>query len=186
MNINYKKIFAIEKQNREIIKRYCPDINDLSGIYILTRKENGFKFAYIGQAVKLWTRLSSHLSGYQHIDLSLKKHKFYSENNLTGWEIKFFNCPAQDLDRLEQEYILKYANAGYQLRNKTTGSQGDGKQAFDTAKQPKTYTEGKVYGYNKAIKEISVFFEKYLDVSVKKDNSICNRKLNEFLELINK
>lgn len=184
-NINYKKIFAIEKANKELIKRYCPVINDYSGIYVLTREENGFKFAYIGQAVKLWTRLASHLNGYQHIDLSIKKHKFYSENNPTGWKIQFFCCATQDLDRLEQEYILQYANAGYQLRNKTTGSQGEGKQGFDTAKQPKTYTEGKAYGYKKALKEIALFFEKYLNVSAKKDNVICNKKLNEFLELLN-
>lgn len=34
--------------------------------------ENGFRYAYIGQAVHILTRLAQHLVGYQHIDLSLK------------------------------------------------------------------------------------------------------------------
>lgn len=184
VNMDYKKIFAIKQKNREVIKKQCPNINDKSGIYILTRYDNGFKYAYVGQAVKVWSRLSDHLNGYQHIDLSIKKHKFYSSDNPTGWKIAFFNCPTADLDRLEQEYIMKLANQGYQLRNKTSGSQGEGKQGFDTAKQPKTYTEGKVYGYKKALSEIAVLFDKYLNVSTKKDNAICNRKLQEFIELI--
>ena len=50
-------------------------ITDSSGIYILRRMdEDGIKFAYIGQAKHILTRLGQHLDGYQHIDLSLKKH----------------------------------------------------------------------------------------------------------------
>ena len=50
---------------------------------ILRTDENGFKFAYIGQARKsILQRLASHLVGFnQHIDLSLRKHKLYSEDN---------------------------------------------------------------------------------------------------------
>lgn len=79
MPTNYKQIFAIKNKNRDIIKKLVPDIQDKSGIYILTRFENGFKYGYIGQAtVSVWTRLAEHLSGYQHIDLSIKNHGWYS------------------------------------------------------------------------------------------------------------
>lgn len=183
--MDYKKVFAIKKKNEEKIKRLCPDIKDTSGIYILTRYDNGFKYAYIGQAVKLLSRLVQHLSGYeQHIDKSIRKHKLYSEDNPTGWKIDYIYFAEDKLNTLEQEYIRIYADDGYQLRNKTSGSQGVGKQCFDTAKEPRTYTEGKAYGHAKAIKEVAVYFDKYLDVKVKKDNKICNRKLQEFLDLI--
>lgn len=183
--MDYKKLYAIKKKNEEKIKQLCPDIKDISGIYILTRYDNGFKYAYIGQAVKLLSRLVQHLSGYdQHIDKSIRKHKLYSKNNPTGWRIAFYYFPESELNKVEQEYIRSYANDGYQLRNKTSGSQGIGKQGFDTAKEPRTYTEGKAYGHAKAIKEVAVYFDKYLDVKVKKDNKLCNRKLQEFIELI--
>ena len=76
MAFNYKQIKAKERQNKERILRTNPYVDEKSGIYFLTREdENGFKFAYIGQAKRLLSRLAEHLSGYQHIDLSLKKHK---------------------------------------------------------------------------------------------------------------
>lgn len=184
---NMRQVYAINQQNRKTIIKHCPNINDDSGIYILTREEDGFKYAYIGQAVKLLSRLASHLNGYtQHIDLSIKKHKFYNEENLTGWKIEFFNCPESKLNDFEQKYILKYANLGYQLRNKTYGSQSIGKKGLDNQKQPKTYTQGKVYGYEKAMKEIAIYFEKYLDFVPKKQNKITEKKFNEFNSLINK
>ena len=68
----FKKAKAIEKKNKERLLKVNPKLNEDSGIYFLTRiDENGFKYAYIGQAVHLITRLSQHLVGYQHIDLSL-------------------------------------------------------------------------------------------------------------------
>lgn len=72
--MNNKQRYAILKKNKEQWLQYY-SIKDESGIYILTRyDDNGFKFAYVGQAKKVLTRLAEHLMGYQHIDLSLKKH----------------------------------------------------------------------------------------------------------------
>ena len=72
MPTNWKHIKAIEAKNKQQIQELCPMMHDVSGIYILTRYESGFKYAYVGQAKHLLTRLAQHLSGYQHIDLSLK------------------------------------------------------------------------------------------------------------------
>ena len=104
---NMRQNKAIEKANKERILKVCPTVTEQSGIYIFYRTENGFKYAYIGQAKHLLTRLAQHLIGYQHIDLSIKKHKLWSENNLTGWRITFVLAPTEKLDELEQEYILK-------------------------------------------------------------------------------
>lgn len=85
-NMNFRQIKAIEKANKERILKVCPSVPESSGIYILTREEAGFRYAYVGQAKHLLTRLAQHLSGYQHIDLSIKKHGLWSENNPSGWK----------------------------------------------------------------------------------------------------
>ena len=164
----FARIKAIEKANKERILKVCPDVPDRSGIYILTREENGFRFAYVGQAKKLLTRLAQHLKGYQHIDLSLKKHGLYSEDNLTGWNVAYIECHESCLDDWEQRYVRTYANNGYQMRNKTSGSQSEGKK--DIADEPtKGYLEGLHNGYKKAQKEIAHLFKLHLRCEAKKN-----------------
>lgn len=76
---NIAQIMTIEQKNKKKLLEVEPRLDDKSGIYFLTRTdENGFKYAYIGQAKHILTRLSQHMVGYQHIDLSIKKHGFYS------------------------------------------------------------------------------------------------------------
>lgn len=61
--MNNKQRYAILKKNKEQWLQYYP-IKDESGIYILTRHDdNGFKFAYVGQAKKVLTRLGNILWG---------------------------------------------------------------------------------------------------------------------------
>lgn len=184
---NYKQIFAIEQNNKKRWLKVNPKLTDNSGIYIMQRFENGISYAYVGQAKKILTRLAQHLQGYQHIDLSLKKHGLYSETNRTGWGVTFILCDEEDLDKKEHEYIIKYANAGYQLRNKTSGSQGSEKTKIDDYKNSKGkgYQQGLHNGYLKGIKEIKVFFDKYLDFTIKgKTNKTKERKLEEFKKLL--
>lgn len=60
--------------NKKRLLKVNPDLDNKSGIYFLTRvDENGIPFFYIGQAVHIIQRMCSHLTGYQHIDLSIKK-----------------------------------------------------------------------------------------------------------------
>ena len=83
--MNNKQRYAIlQKNKREWLKFY--DLKDESGIYILTRyDDNGFKFAYVGQAKKVLTRLAEHPMGYkQHIDFSLRtvrRCRVYAKKN---------------------------------------------------------------------------------------------------------
>lgn len=165
--MNYKQIYAIKKANEERILKVCPNCPNTSGIYFLLREENGFKYAYIGQAIRLRERLTSHLSGYQHIDLSIKKHGLWSEENPTGYRVHFLEFAENLLDEMEQKYIKQYANAGYQMRNSTAGSQGKGKHGLDNQKQPRTYYEGLNNGYERARKEIAHLFNLHLDYTTK-------------------
>ena len=174
--MNYKQLYAIKKANKERILKVCPNCPEASGIYFLLRREDGFKYAYIGQSVNILQRLADHLQGYQYIDLSIKKHGLWSEDNPTGWEINFLTFPKDQLDEKEQFFIKKYANAGWQMRNVTSGSQGKGKKGFDNAKQPKTYTEGVVQGEKNMAKRIKHLFDLHLDYKTKKQPPTANQQ----------
>ena len=183
--MDYRRVKAIEKANKDRVLKLCPDAKDRSGIYILVRFADGFKYAYIGQSVKVLTRLAQHLSGYQHIDLSIKKHGLWSEGNSTGWRIGVMYCDEVMLDELEQRYIKAYADKGYQLRNATSGSQGKGKK--DIADNPtKGYQEGLYNGYKKARKEMAHLFDLHLEVKTKKEppTKLQAKALEKFKEFI--
>jgi hypothetical protein len=185
--VNYKQIYAIKKANEERILKVCPNCPNTSGIYFLLREEDGFKYAYIGQAVRLRERLGSHLSGYQHIDLSIKKHGLWSEENPTGYKVHCLQFPENELDEKEQYFIKKYANAGYQMRNATSGSQGVGKKGLDNARPTRTYYDGLAQGYKNAQKEVAHLFSLHLDYTTKKQpptklQEKASQKFKDFLE----
>lgn len=168
MPTNYRQVYAIQKKNRERILKICPDMDNKSGIYFYTREdEDGIKYSYCGLAEHLLDRQISHLSGFQWIDISIKSHGLYDENNNPyGWKLGFKHFPKDQLEEKERYYITLYAKAGYQSRNKDTGG-GSGKRKINEYKQPKTYRQGIQAGYIKASKEISILFEKYLNYSTK-------------------
>lgn len=184
--INYRQIFARKDEYKRRLLKLQPNLTNNSGIYILTREENGFRYAYIGQAKHILDRLVQHLEGnQQHIDLSLKKHKLYSANNITGWQIGFIECNESELNDKEQHFIRHYADLGYQLRNKTSGSQGTEKFGISENKESKGYRDGIKQGQNKAIKQVKTYFDKYLDYVIKGNtNKIKERKYEEFKELL--
>lgn len=185
--MDYRQRKAIELKNRQRILALNPQIPDASGIYILYREEDGFKFAYVGQAKHILSRLAQHLSGYQHIDLSLKKHGLYSLCNPCGYRILHFECPKDQLNVEEQKWIKWCAEKGYQLRNKTTGSQGKGKRGLDNQKAPKGYYDGKKQGYLDAQKFVANLFDKHLQYSQKSDKPNKNQEkaMAKFKEFLN-
>lgn len=184
---NIKQVKAIEYKNKQRLLAVNPKLDDKSGIYFLTREdENGFKFAYIGQAKHIITRMCQHLVGYQHIDLSLKRHGLLSSDKPYGWNVNFIHFPESELDEKEQYYIKQYALNGYQLRNKTSGSQGEGKAQIDEYRPHKGYRDGIEQGKKNASKEISHLFDLHLTVSTKNDPPTKNQekaleKFNDFL-----
>lgn len=186
---NYKQVKAIEYQNRQKLLAVNPGLNNMSGIYFLTREdEDGFKYAYIGQAKDILQRLCSHMVGFQHIDLSLKSHKLYDkETNPYGWKVNFKTFPVSQLDEKEQYYIKQYALAGYQLRNKTSGSQGQGKKKIDEYKPSRGYRDGLKQGHRNASREVAHLFEKHLDYKPKADppNRYQKQAMEKFDEFLN-
>lgn len=189
--MNYQSIRqakAIEQNNKRRLLEVNPKLDEESGIYFLTRTdENGFKYAYIGQAVHILTRLAQHLVGYQHIDFSLKKHKLYSKSNPCGWKIGFLHFPKSELDKQEQHYIKAYADKGYQLRNKTSGSQGEGKAQIDYYKPAKGYRDGIQQGRKNLAKELSHIAEKHLKIEIREDkryNKVSQKQYEKFMDLL--
>ena len=185
---NYKQVKAIEYKNKKRLLEVNSQLDEGSGIYFLTRKdEDGFKYAYVGQAKHLLTRLAQHLVGYQHIDLSLKKHGLYSNENIFGWKIGFIHFPISQLDEKEQYYIKMYAQNGYQLRNKTSGSQGEGKKQIDEYRPQKGYYDGLKQGRLNLARELKHIIDKHLVVSIKPDkanNKVSLKQLEKFNELL--
>ena len=193
--MNYQNIArakAIEQENKNRLLKLNPKLNDKSGIYFLLREdENGFKYAYIGQAVHTLSRLASHLVGYeQHIDLSLRKHKLYDkEKNPYGWRVEFLNFPESQLDEKEKYYIKLYAEKGYQLRNVSLGGQGENRASGSIGERnaPKGYIQGIQQGRKNLARELSSIAEKHLRIELREDkvnNKVSQKQYEKFMSLI--
>lgn len=188
---NIARAKAIEQENKKRLLKLNPKLNDKSGIYFLLREdENGFKFAYVGQAVHTLSRLASHLVGYeQHIDLSLRKHKLYSEDNPYGWRVEFLNFPESQLDEKEKYYIKLYADNGYQLRNVSLGGQGENRDSgsIGERKAPKGYLQGILQGKKVLARELSSIAEKHLIICLKPEkehNKVSQKQYEKFMDLL--
>lgn len=187
---NYRKIMAMKAANKKKILEVCPEADETPGIYWFWREDAaGIRYGYLGQATKsLLQRLSEHLSGYQHIDLSIKKHKFYSEDNIYGYHVEIVeHCSPEECDEREQYWIKYYADQGFQLRNKTTGSQSEGKAGMDNQKPTRGYHDGLNQGYKNAQKYVAGLFEKNLTYTINgkpgKRNRAAYDKFTEFLNV---
>ena len=188
-NVNYKQLYAIKKNNEKRILNICPEMKNQSGIYFYTRTdENGISYFYIGQSVDCLERNISHLSGFQHIDLSIKKRGFYSEENPYGWKLNFIHYPREKLDEMEQYWILEYTKKGYQCRyNKTAGGQGTGKEKINEFKPAKGYYDGIKQGKKSLAKELSHIAEKHLEIRLKPEkqgNKVYEKQYEKFMALI--
>lgn len=188
---NPRQRYAIEQKNRQRIKKLNPDIDDRSGIYFFYRTdENGVRHAYIGQAgTSLWGRCAQHLSGYQYIDVSLKAHGLYDvKDNPYGYKLGFLHYPKDELDEWEQYWILEYAKNGFQLKNRTAGSQGKGKTQIAEYKPAKGYRDGLAQGRKNLARELSDIISKHLVVMIKPEkahNKVSQRAFEKFQSLIN-
>lgn len=186
---NYIRAKAIEERNKERILELCPFVNENSGIYAFLRvDENGFKYAYIGKATHLLTRLSQHLAGYkQWIDLSLKKHGLFSAGNSYGWDVKILEqCGVDYLDIVEPLYIKEWAEKGYQLRNVESGGT-TGKTDINERKPARGYRDGIKQGEKNVIKKIAHLFDLHLKAVYKADKPSKNaiKALDKFNAILN-
>ena len=183
-----RKVYAMKSERERRIKSICPDIPYRSGIYVFYRDDDtGLRMAYCGQAVSLCERCASHLAEYDHIGLSLKKRGFYSENNPYGWKLVYKECSREDLDKNEQLTILHFANKGFQLYNKTSGGQGEGKEKINEFRPQKGYRDGLKQGQKNLARELSHIIDTHLTVSLKEgkeNNKVSQRALEKFNSLL--
>lgn len=164
-----------------------PNLDEGSGIYFLTREDAlGIRHAYVGLAHRLLTRLAQHLSNYQYIDNSIRKHGLYSEKNPYGYKVNFLHFPESELEEKERYYITQYSLQGYQMKNRDTGG-GAGKQELGERKPPKTYHQGIQAGKKSLAKQLSEIIQKHLTVTVREDkqgNKVSIRALEKFNSLL--
>jgi hypothetical protein len=189
MNNNFRRIKALENEYRKKLLLANPRLTDASGIYFLTRQdENDISYFYIGQAKKILQRMIGHMMNYQHIDVSLRKRGFYSKDNPYGWKLDFIYYPIEQLDEMEQYWILEYTKKGYQCRyNKTAGGQGQGKVQINEFKASKGYYDGIKQGKRILARELSHIIEKHLEIGFKdgkEHNKISIGAREKFFTLI--
>lgn len=186
--VNYKKVYAMKQERENRIKKICPNIPYLSGIYVFYRTdEAGIRRAYCGQAVNLCERCASHLAEYDHIALSLKKHGFYSKDSPYGWKLTFETCSKSELDEREVATIKSLADDGYQMYNVTAGSQSKGKIVSGDYKPPKTYRQGMEQGRKNLARELSHIIDKHLIVEIrpeKAENKVSQKAFEKFKGLL--
>ena len=181
---NIAKAKAIERENKERLLKVNPNLDDNSGIYFLTRVDDlGIKHAYVGLAKHLLTRLAQHLSNYQYIDNSIRKHGLYSEDNPYGYKVNFLHFPESEIEEKERYYITQYSLKGYQMKNRDTGG-GAGKQEIGERKQPKGYYDGIQQGRKALARELKHIIDKHLIVSLKPEKS-ANKVSQTALEKFN-
>ena len=81
----------------------------------------------------------------------------------------------------------RYADKGYQLRNKTSGSQGEGKTKIGDYKPHKGYYDGLKQGENNLKKKLRNIIQKHLIISIKPEkmgNKISEKQFEKFQKLI--
>lgn len=95
-------------------------------------------------------------------------------------------CSEDELNQREQFYIQWCANEGYQMRNKTSGSQGVGKQGLDDQKSPKGYYDGLRQGYKNAQRDVAHLFDKHLVYGKRSDkpNKLQEKALAKFEDFL--
>ena len=79
----------------------------------------------------------------------------------------------------------KAADAGFQLKNSTTGSQGKGKKGLENGRPARGYFDGKEAGYLMARREVAHWFSLHLNVSMKKPTKNAEKALAKFEKFIN-
>ena len=184
----YRQRKAILYPYEKAISEQCPKTPTGSGIYILTRKEDGENKAYIGQSIHVLQRIAEHMVDYDsHIDRSLKIYGLKTILNPKGWKLESYVCDISKLDSEETSCVAEYIAKGYEVYNKTSGGQGEGKRKIAQYKEAKGYRKGVEYGYLKARKDIAKLFDKNLvaviNGSTNKNKEKALEKFKEFIKV---
>jgi hypothetical protein len=176
-----------EKQEdaERLLLKVCPKALHRSGIYFYLREDTDGKYGYIGKATDLMDRNIAHIIGYQqHIDISIKKRGFYSEDNPSGWRLNVLYYHKEDLDKWERHWIALYRDSDYTLYNVESGGT-DGKTIIGDRKPPKTYRDGLAQGRKTLARELRHIIDTHLEVRLRnKNNKTSQKQLAKFWELL--
>ena len=187
----YKERIEKERAYRQALIAEFPniDFSERSGIYIFARNdsETGLRFAYVGQAKNMIQRLVEHClcHDHSHIDLSLKKRKFYSDATPDGWKVAFVEyCDEDQMNDRERYWIAKVGNGGYQLLNKTSGGQDGGKIGIAQNAPARGYRDGLKQGYENARRDVAKLFEKNLRAEKAAETKLADRAMEKWIEFL--
>lgn len=184
---DYRKLFGTQDTIKKQLKILCPELDDKPGIYFWYREDHEGKHIYIGIAtISMLERSISHCMGYkQRLDISIKKRGFYSKENKLGWQLKIMYKPVEELDALEQYYINKYVELGYDVYNISGGGQHDRAEDINERKEGRGYHDGLKQGEMNARREVAHWFDISLDYSIKgKPNLNKQKAYDRFTEFI--
>lgn len=188
---NYRQLYAIKKDLEHRLLKLNPNLDHGSGIYFFIRKsEQNENEIYVGQSNDILRRCVDHLTQFMYVDLSIRAHGLYSEENPHGYRLEFLHFPLDKLDEKEKYYIKIYREKGWILKNKTGGGQGEGKEKIGEFRPQKGYRDGLKQGYKNASRDVSVLFDKHLDYKPKSEVPTHHQlkameKFKEFLEHYN-
>ena len=178
--------WRIKQEDAErLLLKVCPKALHRSGIYFYLREDTDGKHGYIGKATDLMDRNIAHIIGYQqHIDVSIKKRGFYSDDNPSGWKLNVLYYPKEDLDKWERHWIELYRSGGYHLYNIESGGT-DGKTIIGERKPPKTYRDGLSQGRKSLTKELRHIIDTHLEIKLRNENNkISQKAFEKFWELL--
>ena len=104
-------------------------------------------------------------------------------------QLFFFQYIGFSARRNTAEYLIseRFVFKGYQLRNKTSGSQGEGKAKIDDYRPSKGYYDGIKQGKKTLAKELSHIAEKHLEIRLKPEkhgNKVSEKQYEKFMALI--
>lgn len=91
-----------------------------------------------------------------------------------------------ELNAKEREFIQRYADAGFQMRNVTSGGQDSGKTDINERKPSRGYRDGVKQGERNVIKKIAHLFDLHLTAVTKQTtpNKTQQKALDKFYEII--
>lgn len=179
---DWKRIYARKKEKEDEILSLYPTLNYNSGIYIFHRvNELGFRYYYAGQAINMLNRIVGHLTSYEPVDNSIRNRGHYNKDtNPYGWKLDYFYCSKEDLNEEERKTVASWhIDKGYIPYNVTSGGQDEGKVDIGYRKQPKTYTQGRVVGYDTARKDVRKLFDKHLVYDINGTPNITKEKAKQ-------
>lgn len=177
----FDEIKKMDEAIRVNLLKLCPTLTDDPGIYVWFRTdENGIGFCYVGKSKAVLTRQVQHVHGHEStIDMGLDQYHLYdSVDNPYGYRVCMIPCALEDLNKMEQKYILHCARRGWQVLNRTTGGDKGKRLWGDKVPAVSSYRQGVADGRKAMAREVAELLEDWIFMRYK---GPLMRRLRELL-----